>query len=71
LTATADLLEGLGVGEVLAVLTVEPVDRDSVKAAFEAVIRQLRAEAAMPASRRTRLALCLKTLGGTRERRGK
>lgn len=42
LRAIADTLEGLGVGEVLSVMTVEPVDRDAVQEAFKQLIRELR-----------------------------
>jgi hypothetical protein len=42
LTAVADTLEGLGVGEIMSLCGPEPVDRDSIKAAFDAVVRELR-----------------------------
>jgi len=40
--AIADTLEGLGVGEIVSLCGPEPVDRDSIKAAFDAVVRELR-----------------------------
>lgn len=45
LTAIADTLEGMGVREVVSLIGPEPVDRASIKEAFDAVVRELRAQA--------------------------
>ena len=42
LSAVADTLEGFGIKEIVSLAGLEPVDRDSIKEAFDALVRELR-----------------------------
>lgn len=42
LSAVADTLEGFGVREIISLAGLEPVDRESIKEAFDALVRELR-----------------------------